>query len=44
VYGKNELDWAIRIQAPKSVLMAGQGEGSETKWLSVINDGLANLI
>lgn len=35
VNGKNVEDWAIRIQAPKTV-MQGQGEGSETRRLSVI--------
>ena len=44
VYGKNENDkWAIRSQAPKSV-MQGHGEGSETRWLSVTNEGLAILM
>ena len=35
--------WAIRSQAPKSD-MQGHGEGSETRWLSVTNDGLAILM
>ena len=40
-YGKIVEDiWIIRIQAPKSV-MQGHGEGSETRWFSVINDGVA---
>ena len=44
VYGKNENDiWAIRSQAPKSV-MQGYGEGSETRWLSVTNEGIAILM
>jgi hypothetical protein len=43
VYGKNELNWAIRSQVPKPVLV-GQGKGSETKWLSVTSDSLTNLM
>ncbi len=40
-YGKIVEDmWIIRSQAPKSV-MQGHGEGSETRWFSVINDGVA---
>lgn len=41
--GNNVEDWAIRIQAPKSVML-GYGEGSETRWLAVIYEGLADLI
>ena len=41
VYGKNDRDiWIIRSQAPKSA-MQGYGEGSETRWFSVINDEVA---
>jgi len=36
-------DWIIRSQAPKLV-MVEHGEGSETKCLRFVNDGLANLI
>ena len=40
-YGKIVEDiWIIRSQAPKSA-MQGYGEGSETRWFSVINDGVA---
>ncbi len=41
-YGKKVRNWAIRSQAPKPV-MAGQGEGSETKWMSRNYDNLASL-
>ena len=41
VYVKNDRNiWIIRSQAPKSV-MQGYGEGSETRWFSVINDEVA---
>lgn len=41
MYGKNNrYIWIIRNQAPKSV-MRGHGEGSETRWFSVINEGVA---
>jgi len=37
VYGKNYRNiWIIRSQAPKSAKQ-GYGEGSETRWFSVIN-------
>ena len=39
---KTQEDWAIRSQAPKSV-MIGYGEGSETRWSRVLYDGLINL-
>ena len=41
-HSNNEKDWAIRSQAPKSV-MIGYGEGSETKWMSafVLHSGEA---
>ena len=42
-YGKNVKDWAIRSQAPKFVMIE-YGEGSESRWLWVLNDGLINLI
>jgi hypothetical protein len=41
--GNNVEDWAIRIQAPTSDML-GHGEGSETRWLSVIYASLANSI
>jgi hypothetical protein len=41
--GKNLHHRAISIQAP-NLVMAEYGEGSETRWLRVLNDGLANLI
>ena len=34
--------WVISIPAPKSV-MIGYGEGSTTKWGSVLYEGLINL-
>jgi hypothetical protein len=41
VYGKNDRNiWIIRSQAPKSAML-GYGEGSETRWFSVINEGIA---
>jgi hypothetical protein len=41
VYGKNDKNkWIIRSQASKSVML-GYGEGSETRWFSVINEGVA---
>jgi hypothetical protein len=43
MYGKNVMYWAIRSQASKSIML-GYEEGSETRWLSVINEDLANLI
>ena len=40
-YGKIVKDiWIIRSQAPKSV-MQGYGKGSETRWFSVIDEGVA---
>jgi hypothetical protein len=42
-YSKKVKNWAIRSQASKSD-MIGYEEGSETKWLWVINEGLINLI
>ena len=39
---KTQEDWAIRSQAPKSV-MIGYGEGSETRWKTGNNDRLATL-
>lgn len=42
--GNNVKDWAIRSQAPKLVMVKSIGEGSETKRLRVVNDGLTNLI
>ena len=43
MYGKNDRDiWIIRSQAPNPV-MQGHGEGSETRWFSVINEEVALL-
>jgi hypothetical protein len=41
--GKNVKDWIIRSQAPK-LAMIEYGEGSETRWLWFVNEGLINLI
>jgi|APCry1669192647_1035423.scaffolds.fasta_scaffold00127_14 hypothetical protein len=35
--------WVIRSQAPKLVMIE-HGEGSETKWLRLVYEGLINLI
>jgi hypothetical protein len=42
-YGKNVKDWAIRSQAP-NLAMIEYGEGSTTRRLWVLYDGLTNLI
>ena len=42
-YSKNVEDWAIRSQAP-NLVMIENGEGSETRRLQVLYDGLINLI
>jgi hypothetical protein len=41
--GKNVKDWIISSQAPK-LAMIEHGEGSESRRLWVLNDGLINLI
>jgi hypothetical protein len=41
--GKNVKDWAIRSQAP-NLVMIENGEGSTTRRLWVLYDGLINLI
>jgi len=41
--GNNVKDWAIRSQAPKLVMIE-YGEGSTTRRLWVLYDGLINLI
>jgi hypothetical protein len=42
-YSKNVEDWAIRSQASKLVMIE-YGEGSETRRLQVLYDGLINRI
>ena len=41
--GKNVKNWIISSQAPKLVMIE-HGEGSESRWLWVSNDGLTNLM
>ena len=41
--GKNVWNWVIRSQAPKLVMIE-HGEGSESRRLQVLNEGLINLI
>ena len=42
-YGKKAKDWVIRSQAP-NLVMIENGEGSTTRRLWVLYDGLINLI
>jgi hypothetical protein len=42
-YGKNVKDWEIRSQAPKLVMIE-HGEGSTTRRLWVLYEGVINLI
>jgi hypothetical protein len=40
------MKWVIRSQAPKCdicIIMLAHGEGSETRWKWVNNDGVSNL-